>query len=445
MYKLPRRDLLKSALGSMLLAPLLRVRDLQAQNMNPKRFVIFNAAGSFVPEWFPTNPGRNYNLRRPNTAFEDLKSDCVFMQNLQHSTSRDNHHERGMVTAYSAAGSDAGDITIDQVIARHLRTQANAAPIDYFAQALYGGRNNDMRTLMTYDAPNRRINPQESAEITYNRIFAGATTTTVTAPTASSNTNARRIKIFDVAKDDLAQIQKYLGQEERSKLEYHINELTSLSRELASNVDEQPGPIQMCRDIELLGDRNTVREESSLVNGVTNLMNLCSAAFQCDRTRVMTLQVGFSGDHYNRLRGFRASSQTRDSWHDHIHHVASRTSHQYYGEWMWMCELWSSQLARLARMLKAIPEGDGTMLDNTIILWGSEMGIAHSHSPINVPHLVIGGRNMGVDTGQYIDFGSNNRQDHAKLLTSIKHAFGIMDRGMGNRPDAGPLSGFLLR
>lgn len=440
MYKLPRRDLLKSAIGSVLLAPLLRARNLQAQNMHPKRFVIFNAAGSFVPEWFPTNPGRNYNLRRPNTAFEQVKSNCFFLQNMQHSTTRGNHHERGMVTAYSAAGSDNGDITIDQVIARHLRDQPNAAPINFIAQGLYGGRNNDMRSLMTYAGPNRRIDPEESAVATYNRIFSGSATTTVTAPQANS-TDAR-IKVFDVAKEDLTKIQSYLGQEERSKLEYHIDSLMNLSRELQANT-EPPRQIRICQDVDLHGDRNTVREEQSLVNGVTNLMNLTSAAFQCDRTRVMTMQVGFSGDHYNRLRGFRASTETRDSWHDHIHHRASSRDHRYYSEWMWMCELWSEKLAGLAKSLQDIPEGDGTMLDNTIILWGSEMGIAHSHNPYNVPHLVIGGRNMGVDTGQYIDFGRNNRQDHAKLLTSIKHAFGIMDRGMGNRPDSGPLSGFL--
>lgn len=440
MYKLPRRDLLKSAVGSVLLAPLLRARNLQAQNMFPKRFVIFNAAGSFVPEWFPTNPGRNYNLRRPNTAFEPLKSDCVFLQNMRHSTSRGNHHERGMVTAYSAAGSDNGDITIDQVIARQLRNEANAAPINFMAQGLYGGRNNDMRSLMTYAGPNQRIDPEESAVANYNRIFNGATTQTITASQAS-NVDAR-LKCFDVAKEDLTKIQSYLGYEERAKLEYHIDSLMNLAREIESNT-APPQQIQICEDVQLLGDRNTVREEASLVNGVTNLMNLTSAAFQCDRTRVMTMQVGFSGDHYNRLRGFRAGTMTRDSWHDHIHHLASSQNHQYYGEWLWMCELWSRKLADLAISLKAIPEGDGTMLDNTIILWGSEMGIAHNHSPSNVPHLVIGGRNMGVDSGQFIDFGGNNQQDHAKLLTSIKHAFGIMDNGMGNRPNAGPLAGIL--
>lgn len=441
MYKLPRRELLKTVAGSVLLAPLLRIRSLEAQNSFPKRFVIFNAAGSFVPEWFPTNPGRNFTLRRPNTAFESVKSNCLFLRNMQHSSTRGNHHERGMVVAYSAAGSDNGDITIDQVIARHLRDQANSAPIGFIAQALYGGRNNDMRTLMTYAGPNQRINPEESAVATYNRIFSGEANPNPT-PNPSSNSTAARIKAFDVAKEDLTKIQRYLGQEEKSKLEYHIDSLMNLSRELEANT-APPQQVGSCQEITLMGDRNSVREETSLINGVTNMMNLTSAAFQCDRTRVVTMQVGFSGDHYNRLRGFRASSQTRDSWHDHIHHVASRTNHQYYGEWMWMCELWSQKLAAFAKSLQDIPEGAGTMLDNTIILWGSEMGIAHSHSPINVPHLVIGGRNMGVDTGQYIDFGDNNRQDHAKLLTSIKHAFGIMDRGMGNRPDSGPLSGFL--
>ena len=442
MYKLPRRELLKSAAGSLLLAPLLRARSLQAQNSMPKRFVIFNAAGSFVPEWFPTNPGRNYNLRRPNTAFEDIKSDCIFLQNMRHSTSRDNHHERGMVTAYSAAGSDNGDITLDQVIARNLRGQADAAPIDYIAQGLYSRLNNDMRSLMTYNAPGRRIMPELSAETTYNRIFNGVTTTTVNVP--SSNNTASRIKVFDVCKEDLTKIKSYLGQDERSKLDFHIDQLESLTSELESNI-QPPRQVQICEDIELNGDRNGVRRESELENGVSNLMKLTSAAFQCDRTRVMTMQVGFSGDHYNGLRGFRVGNdvKTPDSWHDNIHHVASRTNHRYYDEWMWMCELWSRNLADLAKSLKAIPEGDGTMLDNTIILWGSEMGIAHNHSPSNVPHLVIGGRNMGVDTGQYIDFGRGNQQDHAKLLTSIKHAFGIMDNGMGNRPNSGPLSGIL--
>lgn len=440
MYKLPRRELLKSVAGSLLLAPLLRIRGLEAQNALPKRFVIFNAAGSFVPEWFPTNPGRNFVLRRPNTAFEQVRSNCLFLQNMQHSTTRGNHHERGMVTAYSAAGSDDGDITVDQVIARHLRGQPNAAPISFMAQGLYGGRNNDMRSLMTYAGPNQRISPEESAVANYNRIFSGGVSPNPT-PNPQPNANAGRIKVFDVAKEDLTKIQSYLGQEERSKLEYHIDSLMNLSRELEAT--NQPPPVGgSCKAVTLLGDKNTVRVETSLVNGVTNLMNLTSAAFQCDRTRVMTMQVGFSGDHYNRLRGFTASTETRDSWHDHIHHRASSTNHQYYSEWMWMCELWSQKLAGLAKALQDIPEGGGTMLDNTIILWGSEMGIAHSHSPINVPHLIIGGRNMGVDTGKFVDFGSNNRQDHAKLLTSIKHAFGIMDRGMGNRPDSGPLTGF---
>ncbi len=441
MYKLPRRAFLQSVVGSLLLAPILRVRALEAQNSQPKRFIVFNAAGSFVPEWFPTGQGRDFNLRRPNTALEQVKSNLLFMSELRHSVTSGNHHELGMATAYSSAGSTNGDITIDQVVARHLQNQTNAAPIKFIAQGLYGGRNNPVRSLMSYDAPGRRIDPEESAVANYNRIFNGATQQTVTS--VKSVRDEARIKVFDIAKEDLNDIKRYLGQEEKSKLEYHIDSLQSLSRELASNVNDTPA-VTACNDVELLGDRNSVRIESQLVNGVSNLMNLTSAAIQCDRTRVVTMQVGFSGDHYNGLRGFKRNPTGnfgRDSWHDWIHHEASNKNHELYGEWMWMSELWSEKLAGLAKSLQDIPEGNGTMLDNTIILWGSEMGIGHSHNPRNVPYLVIGGRNMGVNTGQFLKF--DRAQEHAKLLTSIKHAFGIMDSGMGNRPNSGPLAGVL--
>ena len=258
---------------------------------------------------------------------------------------------------------------------------------------------------MIYDAPGRRITPQESAVTNYDRIFNGATQSTVTA--VQNNSVDQRIKVFDIASQELNDMKRYLGQEEKSKLEYHIDSLQSISRELASNVNPPTQTIKVCNDVTLMGDRNGLRDQTQLENGLTNMMNLSSAAIQCDRTRVVTMQVGFSGDHYSGLRGLRrdpTGNYNRNSWHDWIHHDASEKSHQYYGEWVWMCELWSSKLADLAESLQNIPEGNGTMLDNTMILWGPEMGIEHSHNPSRVPYLVIGGRKMGVINGRIIQF-----------------------------------------
>ncbi len=76
---------------------------------------------------------------------------------------------------------------------------------------------------------------------------------------------------------------------------------------------------------------------------------------------------------------------------------------------------WASHVAYLAKRLAGIREGSGTMLDNTILLWGVESGTNHSHNPRDMQYLVIGGKNLGVNVGQYIN--NTTAQSSNKLLT----------------------------
>ncbi len=440
MYKNPRRALLKSAMGGLLLAPFMRVRQLEAQNTQPKRLILFNGAGSHVPEYFPTGMGATYALQDALAPLRGLERDMLFMRELHHVATRGNHHEVGMVTAYSGAdpGPNNGlglQPTVDQLIARHLAT-TSPTPITSVAHGLYTEFNNPQRSYMTYNGPNQAIIPERNPLRTYTRLFDGVTNNpNPTNPTGVSR-DAARLKAFDVARAELAEIKRYLGAEEKNKLDFHITSLQDLSRELAIDV---PPPSVSCPAVTVDSNyANTLRVEAEIERGVKLLMDLTSAALQCDRTRVVTIQVGFSGEHYVGLRGFRKGNR---SWHDEIHHKASQRSHPDYPEWFWMTQLWARHLAYLAKSLKAVPEGNGTMLDNTLILWGCEMGIAHSHSPRDVPYTIIGGRGMGVNTGQYLRFARS--EPHAKLLTSVQRAFGIQAAGTGNQPNCGPLNGVL--
>ena len=63
------------------------------------------------------------------------------------------------------------------------------------------------------------------------------------------------------------------------------------------------------------------------------------------------------------------------------------------------------------------------MLDNTLIVWGVESGTNHNHSPRDMQYLLIGGRNLGIKTGQFLKLGTT-AQSSNKLLTSIMHAYG---------------------
>ena len=81
------------------------------------------------------------------------------------------------------------------------------------------------------------------------------------------------------------------------------------------------------------------------------------------------------------------------------------------------------------------------MLDNTLMVWGVESGTNHNHSPRDMQYLLIGGRNLGVKTGQYLKLAS--KQSSNKLLTSIMNAFGYAATGIGIEPTVGPLAGVL--
>src|SRR5678809_189181 len=59
---------------------------------------------------------------------------------------------------------------------------------------------------------------------------------------------------------------------------------------------------------------------------------------------------------------------------------------------------WAGHVAYLAKRLSTIKEGNGTMLDNTLMVWGVESGTNHNHSPRDMQYLLIGGRNLGIKT-----------------------------------------------
>src|SRR5262249_50051649 len=102
---------------------------------------------------------------------------------------------------------------------------------------------------------------------------------------------------------------------------------------------------------------------------------------------------------------------------------------------------WGSHIAYLAQRLAAIPEGDGTMLDNTLIMWGVESGTNHSHSPVDMQYLLVGGGNLGLRTGQFLRTATT--ESAGKLHTAVLNAFGDPAEGFGIEPNIGPLTGLL--
>jgi hypothetical protein len=99
---------------------------------------------------------------------------------------------------------------------------------------------------------------------------------------------------------------------------------------------------------------------------------------------------------------------------------------------------YAGHVAYLLEKLDAVSEGDGTLLDNTLIVWGRELG-STAHRMERVPFVMAGRARGALTTGRSLDF---DRQQHAKLLVSVAQIMGLDRNGFGNRDsNSGPLSG----
>ncbi|MGK3994265.1 DUF1552 domain-containing protein [Sorangium sp. So ce1024] len=456
-FDVSRRDILKTAVGAMFLAPLLRHREVEAQTIVPKRLVLVFTPDSHPPEWWPTGSGSTFQLQEPLADFRGLEKDMLFLRRLDHAWTTGNHHEAGMAQLFTGArfidesSRHANGPSLDQILLKSsdLRGGTPIASI-HLCVADRGGA--DKRHIISYSGPGQPMTHTADPARAFSAIFGGVDfggggSTSAPDPRSDAIAAAKRRadeRILQINTGELKTIQRFLGQAEREKLELHVESLFELQQRVAGMGGDTPGPVGgACERVDTSGYSSSTNNATTITRWAQIQADIIVNAFTCDRTRVADYHFSFSGGHHEGLLGFD------QSWHDNVAHVsrtndsvkvggASMTTRQAFIKFD---RFWASHVAYLAKKLASIREGNGSMLDNTIILWGVESGTNHNHSPKDMQYLVVGGKNLGVNVGNYIN--NTTAQSSNKLLTSVMNALGHDAKGIGIEPSCGPLPGFL--
>lgn len=161
--------------------------------------------------------------------------------------------------------------------------------------------------------------------------------------------------------------------------------------------------------------------------------DLASAALRHGRTRAVTIQAGTDS-----TQAQFPSFGYADTWHEVTH-----SSRDPEGEAR-LVEIWAyfaGQILDLANELRAVPEGEGNMLDNTLIVWTSETGVAGSHRSTDIPVVLIGNLDGAIDSGQHV---SVEDRYHTDLLLTLAQLFDPTLTSFGD-PDqtTGPITEIL--
>jgi len=202
-----------------------------------------------------------------------------------------------------------------------------------------------------------------------------------------------------------------LGADDSQRLERHLDAFRELEIQIGISLPTDARPGASCpassNAATLLGAKATDSANLPVVG--KQQMDLAVQALACDVSRVVLLQwtntnsrqtypwLGISGDHHGLSHG-TGEAATR----------AKLTS-----IYTW----YASQYAYFLRKLAAVPEGNGTLLDNTVVLWISEFGDGNSHGMTNIPCLVGGNAGGVLKQGNFLSLGGRSHND--VLLTML--------------------------
>jgi hypothetical protein len=447
--RLSRRNFLRGLGGTAIALPLLNFVDAGRSHAGPpsfpKRIVFwYTPDGTIQNAWWPTGTASAFTLNRIMKPLEPFKRQLVILENLDMGVTYSgpgDMHQVGMgglltgrelqdgslfVGAGGQATGWANGASVDQYIASRLGQTTPFPSLELGVQVI----GSTVWTRMCYRAAAQPVPPESEPSRAFNRLF-----TSLGAPSdpASQALRTQRRSVLDGVSRDFAKLNARVSAADRVKLGAHLDVVRDIERRLDLGGGVLPAACALPAAPPATLDTDQVGNFPAI--GKLQ-MDLLVAALACDLTRVGSIQWS------------NAVSATVHTWlgatqgHHELSHsgdadTAAQETLTKMNEWF------AQQLAYFAGRLQSIPEGSGTMLDNTVIVCVNELSIGNAHSRYDMPFLLLGGCGGAIPGGRWLRFPTGT--NHNDLLVSLCHAMGLTDVTTFGNPKycSGPLPGLL--
>jgi len=431
-----RRNLLRGGLAATATVPLLDAQRAAGQTMTyPTRLVVFlTPNGTRNALYWPTGTETNFQL---NTLMPDLapyKSKLTFLKGIKLNPALQNGALGGTVGSEHARGTGGlltgrplksgtqfksfGNTTsgwgsgqsLDQYLAGKL------APPTTFPSMQVGVhvRDTEVRARIAYAAADMPIPPREDPKDVFSVLFGMSSGGTGTDP-ALARLWAQRKSVFDANNAETERIKGLVGKSDKDKLDAHLTSMRDVEKRLVGMTGTTTGGGLACTKPGAPADVDLKNDDLYLRAGQAQ-MDLAVAALACDQTRILTFQWSYSESEH--LFGFLNVSGS--------HHVISHDfspSGVNYDAYNKIQTWYQQQFAYLLGKMDAIKEGTRTLLDNSIVLWATEIGESTQHDLTMMPYTLAGSAGGKIRAGRLLDY-SSNRRDNNQLLVSIGQAMG---------------------
>jgi hypothetical protein len=419
-WHLDRRTFLKGT-GVSLALPLLAGMDASAKTeQQPRRFAaVYFPYGVSLPNedhehanwnWFPKGEGRDFQFNDSLKPLEPLRDQVTILGGLSHPHGRKmGGHDTSdiFLTGAELKGSQLqNSISMDQVAAAHFADQTRYASL---ALSTDGGVGESTRSsTLSFSRTGQPLPALSKPRQVFERFFG--------VNAASKAAQRRELQnsgsMLDLVLENAKSLRLRLGSEDQAKLDEYLASVRQIEKRVERSEQwlDVPKPKVDATGLHLDATDETPLE---LIRTMYDLMFL---AFQTDSTRMATYQLGNMNGATSIAGKFPALLGYGESMHKLAHGWNKKGGAEALGKWD---RFLAEQFAYFINRLKDTPEGDASLLDHTMLLYGSSNSRTHNNT--NYPIIFAGGKRLGFKHGKFLKFGEDTpfANVHATALNRL--------------------------
>lgn len=375
-----------------------------AENGTPRRMLgICNNLGLRPDLFFPAGPGREYVASPYLELLKAHRDDFTVISGVSHPNVDGGHpSDISFLTAapHPASSSFRNTISLDQFIAERI---GNLTRFPSLTLAVNGAARS-----LSWTGTGVAIPPDERASEVFNQLFLQGTPEQVEAQIHRLDTGR---SILDAVGSQAKELQRDVSARDRGRLEQYFTSVRDLEHRLQESREweRKPKPVVSAAAPAEFGNA------AQYMDKLKAMYDLARLSFETDSTRAITLMLNSVATPVVTIAG----ETITDSYHNLSHHGKAEeklTQLRVLDEWH------MKLLAKLFSDLKAVSEDGESLLDRTMILYGSNLGDANAHSTTNLPTLLAGG---GFRHGQHLAFDRAQNYPLPNLFVSMIRRMGL--------------------
>jgi hypothetical protein len=376
---------------------------------------IYFPHGAIMDRWTPAAEGAAFELSDILQPLEPFRDQITVISGLEHAQAYGSgataNHNRSAASFLSGAHAKVGaqpylGVTVDQVIARQIGQDTPLPSIELMIEEpsvnCGDGLSCSYRDTISWQGPSSPLPMENNPQVVFERLFGDGNT-------AEERTSRRgqALSLLDSIVGEASALQRRLPASDRQRIDQYLTDVREIERrvrkageQMSADLDVPPAPAGVPKDVE---------------EHIKLMFDLQLLAWQAEITRVSTLLLA-----KELSNAVYPKSGVRDAFHILSHHSNIQDNIDRFTV---LNRYHVTLLAYFLERLRATPDGDATLLDHSMVLYGSAMSDGNQHNHTDLPVLLAGGASGRLAGGRHLRYPRNTPM--ANLLLAMLDKFDV--------------------